>query len=46
MNYIKDVALFNQDGTANVVVEICPNTNAKMELVEPNFNRLICVRQV
>lgn len=46
MNYIKDVALYNDDGTVNVIVEICPNTSDKNELVEPGFDRLECVRQV
>ena len=30
----------------NVIVEICPNTSDKNELVEPTFERLECVRQV
>lgn len=46
MNYIKDVALYNDDGTVNVVVEICPGTSDKNELVTPNFDRLSCVRKV
>jgi inorganic pyrophosphatase len=46
MNYIKDVALYNHDGSVNVVVEICPNTDNKTELMEPNFNKLVCVRKV
>lgn len=46
MNYIKDVPLFNKDETTNVVIEICPGTSDKNELVEPMFNRLTCVRQV
>lgn len=46
MNYIKDVALYNEDDTVNVIVEICPDTSAKMELVEPGFSRLTCVREV
>ena len=46
MNYINDVALRNEDDTINVIVEICPGTSDKNELVEPNFNRLQCVRQV
>ena len=46
MNYIKDVALYNDDETINVVVEICPGTSDKNELVEPGFNALKCVRQV
>ena len=46
MNYIKDVALYNNDGTVNGVIEICPNTKDKNELVEPGFNRLQCVRKI
>ena len=44
MNYIKDVALYNNDETINVVVEICPGTSDKNELVEPGFSKLHCVR--
>lgn len=47
MNYIKDVALYNgKEDTVNVVVEICPGTSDKNELIEPSFNSLKCVRQV
>ena len=46
MNYVKDVSLYNEDGTVNVIIEICPGTSDKSELVEPEFNRLECVRQV
>lgn len=47
MNYIKDVALYNDDGeTLNVIVEICPGTSDKSELTEPDFSRLKVVRQV
>lgn len=46
MNYIKDVALYNKDDTVNVIIEICPGTSDKNELVEPIFDRLECVRQV
>lgn len=46
MNYIKDVPLYNEDETINVVIEICPGTKDKSELVEPECNRLTCVRQV
>ena len=47
MNYIKDIALYNGDeNTVNVVVEICPGTSDKNELVEPYFDKLNCVRQV
>lgn len=46
MNYIKNISLYNEDETVNVVVEICPGTSDKNELVEPEFNRLKCVRQV
>jgi inorganic pyrophosphatase len=46
MNYIKDVALYNEDGTVNGVIEICPNTSRKMELNIPGCNRLVCVREV
>jgi inorganic pyrophosphatase len=47
MNYIKDVALYNRDDdTVNVIVEICPGTSDKCELVEPSCDSLTCVRQV
>lgn len=48
MNYIKDVKLYNHDeaNTLNVIVEICPGTSDKNELVEPSFSILKCVRQV
>jgi inorganic pyrophosphatase len=46
MNYIKDVSLYNDDETTNVVIEILEGTSDKNELVEPFFNKLICVRQV
>ena len=48
MNYIKDVKLYNHDEneTINVIVEICPGTSDKNELMEPSFNVLKCVRQV
>lgn len=48
MNYIKDVKLYNHDegDTLNVIVEICPGTSDKNELIEPSFNALKCVRQV
>ena len=47
MNYIKDVSLYNtKDETKNVVIEICPGTSDKNELIEPGFNKLKCVRQV
>ena len=46
MNYIKDMKLYNDDDTVNVVVEICPGTSDKNELVEPSYNALKCVRQV
>lgn len=48
MNYIKDVVLYNKDeeNTTNVVIEICPGTSDKNELIEPGFSGLKCVRQV
>lgn len=49
MNYIYDVPLKNLNDehfSFNVVIEICPGTSDKMELVETGFNELICVRQV
>ena len=46
MNYIKDTRLNNDDETVNVLIEICPGTSDKNELVEPSFNALTCVRQV
>lgn len=46
MNYIKNISLYNEDDTVNVIIEICPGTSDKNELVEPEFNRLKCVRQV
>ena len=47
MNYINDIPLYNKDdGTDNVVIEICPGTSDKNELVDPGFTHLRCVRQV
>lgn len=46
MNYIKDVELFNDDSTVNVIVEICPGTSNKNELAGPLFDRLVCVRKI
>ena len=46
MNYIREVALFNNDETFNVIVEICPGTSDKAELIMPSCNRLTVVRQV
>ena len=46
MNYIKDTILYNDDATVNVVIEICPGTSDKNELIEPSFSMLKCVRQV
>lgn len=46
MNYIKDIALFNEDETVNGVIEILIDTSDKNELCEPFFNKLFCVRQV
>lgn len=46
MNYIKDVPLYNDDDTVNVIIEICPGTSDKNELIEPGFSKLKCVRQV
>lgn len=46
MNYINQIALKNQDETYNVIVEICPGNSGKNELVEPSFDKLVCVRNV
>lgn len=47
MNYINDVPLYNEgEDTVNLVIEICPGTSNKTELVTPRNERLICVRQV
>lgn len=49
MNYINDINLYNKSeagDSINVVIEICPGTSDKNELVEPTFHRLQCVRQV
>lgn len=47
MNYINDVPLYNKDEeSVNVVIEICPGTSDKNELIEPGFEKLVCVRQV
>lgn len=49
MNYIYDVPLKNlndEHPSVNVVIEICPGTCDKMELVDTGFNELRCVRQV
>ena len=45
MNYINDIPLYNkEENTENVVIEICPGTSDKNELVDPGFNALKCVR--
>lgn len=46
ISFINEVALYEDDGTVNVVIEICPGTSDKNELVEPHFRELKCVRQV
>ena len=49
MNYIKDIPLYNKSETndsVNLVVEICPGTSAKAELIDPGFSRLVVVRDV
>lgn len=46
MNYINQIALKNQDKTYNVIIEICPGNSGKNELVEPAFDKLVCVRDV
>lgn len=45
MNYIKDIKLREKDNY-NVIIEIPKGTNKKYELVEPNNNRVECVRKV
>jgi hypothetical protein len=45
MNYINDIPLYNmEEDNVNVVIEICPGTSDKNELIGPGFERLICVR--
>lgn len=50
MNYINDIPLYNiiNDNcqSINVVVEICPGTRDKRELLDSTFDRLVTVRQV
>lgn len=47
MNFINDVPLYNkEEDNINVVIEICPDTSDKNELVDNSFDRLVCVRQV
>ena len=46
MNYIRDTKLYNDNETSNIIIEICPGTKDKNELIEPGFNALKCVRQV
>lgn len=46
MNYIKDVPLYNDDDTINVVVEIVEGSTDKNELIQPAFNNLECVRYI
>lgn len=46
MNYIRETRLFNEDDTFNVIVEICPGTSDKAELIMPSCNKLQVVRQV
>lgn len=45
MNYIKDIKLREKDNY-NVIIEIPKGTNKKYELVEPNNNKVECVRKV
>lgn len=45
MNYIKDIKLREKDNY-NVIIEIPKGTNKKYELVEPNNDRVECVRKV
>jgi hypothetical protein len=46
MNYIKDIPLYNEDETANVIIEVLAGSSDKNELIEPFFNKLAHVRQV
>lgn len=46
MNYIKEVPLYNDDDTINVVIEITEDSQDKNELVAPNFDRLECDRYI
>lgn len=46
MNYIKEVPLYNNDDTINVIVEILEGSNDKNELVAPKFDRLECNRYI
>ena len=46
MNYIKDIPLYNKDGTVNGVIEICEGSSDKNELLKPCFNALNKVRTV
>lgn len=49
MNYINDIPLYNKDEefeSVNLVIEICPGTDDKLELNDPGFNRLIAMRKV
>lgn len=46
MNYIKDVSLRLNNEIYNMIVEIPKGTNKKFELVEPNFDKVECVRKV
>ena len=45
MNYIKDIKLREKDNY-NVIIEIPKGTNNKYELVEPENDRVECVRKV
>ena len=50
MNYINDIPLYNMNeselDSVNVIIEICPGTNQKFELLDPYFNKLQVVRTV
>ena len=46
MNYIKEVPLYNNDDTINVIVEILEGSNDKNELVAPKFDKLECNRYI
>ena len=46
MNYINDIKLKYGNNSYNIIIEIPKGTNKKFELVEPNFDKVECVRKV
>lgn len=46
MNYIEDINYTEDNNIYKMVIEIPIGTNKKFELVEPDFNKVECVRKI